>query len=100
MDMLLGAQNQERTITIKTKPNQEKTPPEQPLSAQSAQLPPEVIAMMQQGLGAMGGGGGGMGGMPDLASLLGEMPPPTYDPMAGQIPMDITTDPMVNPYGG
>jgi hypothetical protein len=84
LSMLLGAQNQERSITIKTKPNQEKAAPEQPLSNESANLPPEVMQM----LASLGG-----------AALGGGAPNPAIDQslagMQGQVPMD-----MANPYGG
>jgi len=83
MDMLLGAQNQERTITIKTKPNQERAPPETPLSADSANLPPEVLAMISQGLT----------GAPPA------MPPPQTNALGGQMPLDMAQPVMPNPYG-
>lgn len=101
--------SQERTITVKTKPIKD-TPPEAPLSPDSANLPPAVLQMM--GLA----GGGGAAPEPDMNAMLaqllgqggGDMMPiegPTVDPLGGQVPIDgpMPMDmpmPMPNPYGG
>jgi hypothetical protein len=87
LSLLLGSQNQERSITIKTKPNQEKAPPETPLDGQSANLPPEVLAMLSSSTG-----GSGLGGQPEM--------PPQGDPMMGQIPMDMAQNPYAQALGG
>lgn len=95
LSLLLGAQNQERSITIKTKPNQEKAPPETPLSGQSANLPPEVLAMLSSQTG-----GSGLGGQPEM--MPGAMPPgmPPVNPMYDQIPMDMAQNPYAMALGG
>lgn len=100
MDNLISAlllnPTEERSITIKTKPEKKEAPPEAPIDSASANLPQAVLDML--GMGAGASAPPTMAGLPpELLQLLmsgggaqGFAAPP-MDPMAGQMPM--------NPYG-
>jgi len=54
LSQLLGDVNQERTITIKTKPQSKKdVPPEMPLDGSSANIPQNVLDLMRMQAMAM-----------------------------------------------
>lgn len=66
LDFLLGDNNQERTITVKSKPMKDQ-PPEAPLDSGSANLPEPVMELMRMQAKAMN---------------------PAQQPLDGQMPMD------------
>jgi hypothetical protein len=53
LSQLLGDMNQERTITIKTKPQKRDAPPEMPLDGSSANIPQNVLDLMRMQAMAM-----------------------------------------------
>lgn len=99
LSQILANPNQERSVTIKTKPEKREAAPEAPLDPSSANIPQSVMEMLMMGQAQK------PAVPPDLLQALmmgglggGSSTPPAVDPMMGQIPMDVPV-PAFNPYG-
>lgn len=110
LDILLGDSTQERTVTIKTKPQKKEAAPEMPLDQGSANIPQGILDLLHAGnraqMAAEQDRNSQLRQLLGLGGVGGEIPQgmvpaaPVFDPMAGQKPMDFSVAGGFNPYGG